>query len=88
MPSSCSLFPSGTGLQFWSAGDTIYGVLGGGLGRGNLPVKVPNLLLKGFKYNLKLDHVLGRFGKPTWLQFGSPNLLKSVNYRYQDAFLS
>ena len=35
--SPCSLFPSGTGLQSWSPGDTIYGVLGEGDGARNPP---------------------------------------------------
>merc|ERR1711879_853189 len=37
VPSPCSLVPSGTGLQSWTPGNTIYGVLGGRGSAGETP---------------------------------------------------
>ena len=77
VPSPCSLFPSGTGLQSWSPEDTIYGVLGGGPGLRDLPRQT----LDTYPWNVqkiikKLSNFLADFRAnigPTWLPKLTPD---------------
>ena len=72
MSSPCSLFPSGTGLQSWSPGDTIYGVLGGGTERGTSPINLCTPVWERFKkisrFWSPFGSILGTNKVPTWLQ--------------------
>ena len=77
VPSPCSLFPSGTGLQSWSPEDTIYGVLGGGPGLRDLPGQTPYTYPWNVqKFIKKLINFLADFRAnvaPTWLPKLTPD---------------
>ena len=72
IPSPCSLFPSGTGLQFWSPVDTIYGVLGEGGWPGIRRIKLYNLFLAKLRNWLRnwslFESLLGANMGPSWLR--------------------